>query len=162
MQSETTVSINSSAQLGYFAGALRVARAELERIEAHACEWDADAYAEAMQQARAELAAAEFDYRCEFQACQALEELAAVDSAPVAVAPVAVKAPRVRCPHYKAIRRCYAIAKERGLDCSKAGKARARHAMEDVIGQCVESRAEYTGADWMRFGDAIKAGAVRW
>jgi len=47
-----TVSINSSAQLGYFAGALRAARAELERIEAHASEWDVDVYAEAMQQAR--------------------------------------------------------------------------------------------------------------
>lgn len=83
-----------------------------------------------------------------------------MEAAPVA--PVEVKAPRVRCPHYKAIRRAFAIAKDAGLDVSKAGKAKARHAMEDVIGQCVESRAEYTGADWMRFGDKIKSGAARW
>jgi len=52
MQGEMTVSINSSAQLGHYASALRVAREELERIEAHASEWDVDVYAEAMQQAR--------------------------------------------------------------------------------------------------------------
>ena len=99
------------------------------------------------------------NFEAEFQACQALEELAA-DVVPVKVE--AVKAPRVRCPHYRAIRRAFAIAKDVGLDCSKAGKARARHAMENVIGQCVNSRSEYSGIDWMRFGDAIKTGAARW
>ncbi len=89
------------------------------------------------------------------------------ESAPVAAQTPAIEAPatkpaKVRCPHYKAIRRAFAIARDAGLDCSKAGKARARHAMEDVIGQCVNSRAEYSGSDWMRFGDAIKAGRSAW
>ena len=109
-----------------------------------------------------ELAQAEADYRYEFQACQALEELAATDSTPVAVVPVAVvpvavvpvavvpvkaeaKAPRVRCDYYKAIRRCYAIARDAGLDVSKAGKARMRHAFETVAGQGMGSRSEYSG-----------------
>ena len=99
-----------------------------------------------------ELTQAEADYRYEFQACQALEELAATDSTPVAVVPVAVvpvkaeaKAPRVRCDYYKAIRRCYAIARDAGLDVSKAGKARMRHAFETVAGQGMGSRSEYSG-----------------
>jgi len=156
MQNEMTV--EASATLSYYAGALRVARADYARIENSAADYGA-MHAEAMEAARDELFVAEEDYRCEFQACQALEELAA-DVAPVA--PVAVKAPRVKCPHYRAIRRAFAIAKDAGLDCSKAGKARARHAMENVIGECVNSRAEYSGSDWMRFGDAVKSGAAKW
>jgi len=154
MQNEMTV--EASATLSYFAGALRVARADYARIENSAADYGA-MHAEALEAARDELFVAEEDYRCEFQACQALQELAA-DVVPVAP----VKAPRVRCPHYRAIRRAFAIAKDAGLDVSKAGKARARHAMENVIGECVNSRAEYSGSDWMRFGDAIKAGAARW
>lgn len=156
---QNTMTVKTDGLLSYYAGCLRVARADYARIEANAGDYGA-MHAQAMDAARDELACATFDFEAEFQACQALEELAAMDAAPVA--PVAVKAPRVRCPHYRAIRRAFAIAKDAGLDCSKAGKARARHAMEDVIGQCVESRSEYSGSDWMRFGDAIKAGAARW
>jgi hypothetical protein len=72
-----------------------------------------------------------------------------------------VNASRVRCGHWKAIKRAFAIARENGLDTSKVGKARMRHTMEDVLGKCVDSRGQYSGSDWMRFGDAIKAGA-RW
>ena len=156
MQNEMTV--EASGSLSYYAGCLRVARADYARIENSAADYGA-LHGEAMDAARGELACAEFDFECEFQACQALEELAA-DVAPVAT--VAVKAPRVKCPHYRAIRRAFAIAKDAGLDVSKAGKARARHAMENVTGQCVESRSEYSGAAWMRFGDAVKSGAARW
>jgi hypothetical protein len=190
MQNEMTV--EASGSLSYYAGALRVARADFARIENNAADYGA-MHAEAMEAARDELFVAEEDFRCEFQACQALQELGAMEAAPVAVAmdaPAkveaakveaakveaakveaakveaakveAAKASRVKCPHYRAIRRAFAIAKDRGLDTTKAGKARARHAMEDVVGQCVESRAEYNGADWMKFGDKIKAGAVRW
>ncbi len=157
MQNELTV--EASATLSYFAGALRAARRDLQTVENNSADYPAATYGEAMDAARDELACAEFDFECEFKACQALEMLAA-EFVPVAVQPV--KSPRVRCPHYRAIRRAFAIAKDAGLDVSKAGKARARHAMEDVIGQCVNSRSEYSGVDWIRFGDAIKSGAARW
>jgi hypothetical protein len=149
------MTVKTDGLLSYYAGCLRTTRRDFQTVENNAADYGA-MHGEAMQQARAELAAAEFDFRCEFQACEVLQELAA----PVIVEPV--KAPRIRCPHYKAIRRAFAIAKEKGLDTSKAGKARARHAMEDVIGQCVNSRSEYNGGDWMRFGDAIKAGRATW
>ncbi len=136
------------------------ARRDLQTVENNAGNYPADMYGEALEAARDELAAAESDFGYEWQACQALQELGAIDAAPVA--PVAVKASRVRCPHYRAIRRAFAIAKDAGLDVSKAGKARARHAMENVIGECVNSRAEYSGSDWMRFGDKIKSGGARW
>jgi len=156
MQNEMTV--EASATLSYYAGCLAVARRDLQTVENNAADYGT-MYGEALEAARDELAAAEFDFKAEFAACEVLEQLAA-DVAPVAVQ--TVKAPRVKCPHYRAIRRAFAIAKDAGLDCSKTGKAKARYAMEDVIGQCVNSRSEYTGADWMRFGDAIKSGAARW
>jgi len=158
MQNETTV--EASASLSYYAGCLRIARRDLQTVENSAADYPADMYGEVLDAARGELFVAEEEYRCEFQACEVLEQLAAMDAAPVAVE--AVKVPRAKCPHYRAIRRAFAIAKDAGLDVSKAGKARARHAMENVIGECVNSRAEYSGSDWMRFGDAIKAGAARW
>jgi hypothetical protein len=117
-----------------------------------------NAPASVIEELKGDAMGCEEDFRMEFAACAALEELGAMDAAPVAP----VKASRVRCNHYKAIRRAFAIAKDAGLDVSKAGKARARHAMEDVVGQCVNSRSEYSGADWMRFGDAVKSGAVSW
>lgn len=163
MQNETTV--KTDGLLSYYAGCLRVARADLARIEANAGDYGA-MHGEAMEAARDELACATFDFECEFQAVaalQELEQLATMEAAPLVPAKVeAAKVSRVRCPHYRAIRRAFAIAKDAGLDCSKAGKARARHAMENVIGQCVESRAEYSGSDWMKFGDAIKAGRAAW
>ncbi len=159
MQNEKTVSIGGSAQLGYFAGAMRAARSELARVENSAADYPASEFAGVLASYREAVAVAEFDFKAEFQAMEVLEELAA-DVVPVA--PVAVKAPRVKCPHYRAIRRAFAIAKDAGLDVSKAGKARARHAMENVIGECVNSRAEYSGSDWVRFGDAVKSGAARW
>ncbi len=160
MQNEMTV--EASATLSYYAGCLRAARADLATVENNAADYGA-MHGEALEAARDELAAAESDFGYEFQACEVLEQLAAMEAAPVAPAKVeAAKVSRVRCPHYRAIRRAFAIAKDAGLDCSKAGKARARHAMEDVIGQCVNSRSEYSGSDWMRFGDAVKSGAARW
>jgi len=156
-QNEKTV--EASATLSYYAGCLRVARADVQRVEDRRADYPASEFAAVIASYRAALAVAEFDFKAEFQAMEVLAELAA-DVVPVKVE--AVKAPRVKCPHYRAIRRAFAIAKEKGLDVSKAGKARARHAMENVIGECVNSRSEYSGSDWMRFGDAIKSGAARW
>ena len=158
MQNEMTV--EASATLSYYAGCLRAARADVQRVEDRRADYPASEYSDVLARYRAALAVAEFDFKAEFQACQALEELAAMDAAPVA--PVAVKAAQVRCNHYKAIRRCYAIARDAGLDISKAGKAKMRHCFETVTGQCVESRSEYSGAAWLAFGDAIKAGVARW
>ncbi len=157
MQNEKTV--EASATLSYYAGCLAVARRDLQTVENNSADYGA-MHAQAMEAARDELAAATFDFEAEFKACEVLEQLATMDAAPVAVEPVKVS--RVRCPHYRAIRRAFAIAKDAGLDVSKAGKARARHAMENVIGECVNSRSEYSGSDWMRFGDAIKAGRATW
>ena len=157
MQNEMTV--EASATLSYYAGCLRVARADVQRVEDRRADYPASEFAGVLASYREAVAVAEFDFKAEFQAMEVLAELAA-DVAPVA--PVAVKAAQVRCNHYKAIRRCYAIARDAGLDISKAGKARMRHCFETVTGQCVESRSEYSGAAWMRFGDAVKSGAARW
>ncbi len=152
MRNEVTV--KTSASLSYYAGALRVARADYARIENSAADYPADIYGEVLEAAKGELFVAEEEFRCEFQACQVLEELAAMEAAPVAAKP--------RCAHWKAIKRVYAIAREKGLDTSKAGKARMRNAMENTLGRCVNSRGEYTGADWMKFGDWVKSDAARW
>jgi len=224
MQNEMTV--KTSATLSYYAGCLRAARRDLQTVENNAADYGA-MYGEAMEAARDELACAEFDFECEFKACQALEELAAMEAAvPLEVPrasgrsfpvmplhdPYEIPAPAYnpvsddyanyceaeakrieaalpeddgahdddhdptapprcsnplkptqdRCPHWKATKRVYAIAKEKNLDTTKAGKARMRHAMESALGRCVNSRGEYGFADWQAFGDMVKAGRATW
>ncbi len=146
-----TVTVDRNTQhLAFLAGELQAAKRDFNRAQA-----DANTPADVLESLYVEMNIAEDDFRFEFQAVQTLQEL----GAPVASVPV--NAPRVRCGHWKAIKRTFAIARENGLDTSKVGKARMRHTMEDVLGKCVDSRGEYSGSDWMRFGDAIKAGA-RW
>jgi hypothetical protein len=74
------------------------------------------------------------------------------------VKPGTVKPERTRCPHYKAIRRFFAIAREAGLDTSAAAKPRMRHALESAMGRYVDSRGEVTANEWMMLGDRVKAG----
>jgi hypothetical protein len=150
---ESVTVTKETQHLAYLAGCMNAARRDYKRALAE------NAPASVIEELKGDAMGCEEDFRMEFAAYQALEELGA---APVAVQAVPVKVSRVKCPHYRAIRRAFAIAKDAGLDVSKAGKARARHAMENVIGQCVESRSEYSGSDWMRFGDAIKAGRAAW
>jgi uncharacterized membrane protein len=87
-----------------------------------------------------------------------------------AAQPVAVEAPakveaqpaKTRCPHRKLIARFFAIAREAGLDASKAAKPSMRHAMENAMKRCVDSRSEVTAAEWLMLGDLIKAGRLAW
>lgn len=76
------------------------------------------------------------------------------NAAPVAL-PAASES-RPRCPHYRAIRRAFAIAREKGLD------TRADEAMRAAFGRClgrtVETRECMNGAEWQAVGDAIKRG----
>ncbi len=158
---KTTVAAANS-QLAYFAGVLRAARADVQQVEERRADYPADTYGEVLKSYHTALTQAEKDFRFEWQACQALEELAAMPDTPAQAAPVATSKPQERCPHWKAIKRVYAIAKERGLDTSRAGKARMRHTMESTLGRCVNSRGEYSGADWQAFGDAVKSGRAAW
>ena len=96
------------------------------------------------------------------------EVLAAAEkekAAPV-VQPVAV--PKVEAPkvedvrRVKAIKRFFAIARENGLDTSKAAKARMRHAIENALRRCFDSRSDITTEEWFYLGDLIKAGRLKW
>ncbi len=149
---ESVTVTKETQNLQYLAGCMNAARRDYRRALAE------NAPALVIEELQGDAMGCEDDFRMEFAACAALEELGAMDAAPVAP----VKASRVRCNHYKAIRRCYAIARDAGLDISKDGKAKMRHCFETVTGQCVESRGEYDGAAWLAFGDKIKSGAARW
>ena len=74
--------------------------------------------------------------------------------------PAQVKASKGRCPHYKAIRRAFAIATELGLD------TRADEAMRAAFGRFlrrdVPSRESLSGGDWMLLGDAMKRHQLAW
>lgn len=97
----------------------------------------------------------------------AAREVAQAEAAqPVTVeapaAKVEAKPAKVRCPHYKAIQRFFAIARDAGLDTSKAAKPAIRHAMESAMGRCVNSRSEVTGAEWATMGAQVKTGKLCW
>lgn len=67
---------------------------------------------------------------------------------------------RPRCSFHKAIRRCYAIARENGLDTRNDDAMRS--AISRALGRQIESRDELNGGDWQAVGDAIKFGALAW
>ncbi len=84
-------------------------------------------------------------------------------AAPEASKPEAVKAAKpARCPHYKLIRRFFAIAREAGLDTSQSAKPQMRHALETAMGRCVNSRSEVSAGEWQMLGDAIKRRQLAW
>ncbi len=66
----------------------------------------------------------------------------------------------VRCAWYRDIRRCYAIAREAGLD-TKADAA-MRAAFSRYLRKRIESREEMNGSDWVAVGDGIKARVLAW
>lgn len=86
-----------------------------------------------------------------------------VATAPVSCAPVALPAEaisRPRCSFHKSIRRCFGLAKERGLntrDDEAMRGAFARYLCCDV-----PSREVLTALDWNILGDAIKARRLAW
>ena len=87
-----------------------------------------------------------------------------------AAQPVAVEAPKVEAKpvpvkdiqRVKAMRRFFAIAKDAGLDTSKGAKPRMRHAIENLLRRCFDSRAEITTEEWIYLGDLINSGRLNW
>ncbi len=67
---------------------------------------------------------------------------------------------RKRCPHYKAIRRCYAIAKDRGLNVKD--EPAMRRAFGRALGREVTTREELGASDWQAVGDMMKRGTLAW
>jgi len=65
-----------------------------------------------------------------------------------------------RCPHYRAIRRTFAIAKDRGLDVKD--ESAMRRAIGRALGRTIESRDELGASDWQTVGDLMKRGALAW
>jgi DNA-binding Lrp family transcriptional regulator len=65
-----------------------------------------------------------------------------------------------RCAFYREIRRCYAIAREAGLDVK--ADARMRAAFSRFLGRKVESREEMRAGDWLLVADAIKGRRLSW
>lgn len=72
----------------------------------------------------------------------------------------AAKPAKVRCPHYKAIRRMFAVAQSAGLNCQN--KKGMRAAFSALLGKPVVSRADLTAADYGRAVQSIEAGLMWW
>jgi hypothetical protein len=81
---------------------------------------------------------------------------------PVAAKPAATPEAKARCPHYRLIRRFFAIAREAGLDTSQTAKPQMRHALETAMGRCVNSRSEVSAGEWQMLGDLIKRKRLAW
>ncbi len=144
-----TVTVDRNTQhLAFLAGELQAAKDDLARAMRNGT-------AHEVNVARADVEAAQRDFTMEFQAVAVLQELAA---------PVTMQAAKKneRCPHWKLIKRFFAIAREAGLDTSKDAKPKMRHAMESVMGRCVDSRSEVRAGEWEMMGDAIKNKRLSW
>jgi hypothetical protein len=90
---------------------------------------------------------------------EAIEEKAAAIEA-AAKAPKVEAPAKVRCPHYKAIREFFKVARELGLDTSKESKDRWRGALGMLLGRPIESRSELTGAEWSFATNALRMGKL--
>ncbi len=67
---------------------------------------------------------------------------------------------RTRCPHYRAIRRTFAIAKDCGLNTNN--ESGMRRAFGRALGRTIESRDELNGGDWQAVGDMVQRGVLAW
>ena len=67
---------------------------------------------------------------------------------------------RPRCAHYRAIRRAFAIARERGLNVKD--ESEMRRAFGRALGREVTTREELNGRDWSLCADMMKRGALAW
>jgi hypothetical protein len=83
---------------------------------------------------------------------------ASLPAAPVKAAQTATARPR--CCFHKAIRRCFAIAKDAGLD-TRADEA-MRAAFANYLCRDVPSRESLSGGDWLLVGNAIKSKRLAW
>jgi len=87
---------------------------------------------------------------------------AAIGGKPVAVIDEVGPAPRQRCPHYATIREFFGVAREAGLDTSKAAQDRCRGAVGMLLGRPVASRGELSGAEWGFCTNAVRMGRLFW
>ena len=95
--------------------------------------------------------------------CERALKARGIDLTPLPPEPVTVterQAEHKPCAWYRSIKRFYAIAGERGLDCK--AEERMRGALSAWLGRHVGSRSELTAAEWGRVGDACKNGALCW
>lgn len=67
---------------------------------------------------------------------------------------------RPRCAFHKEIRRCFAIAKERGLNVKDESGMRA--AICRAFGFTIASRDVLNAGDWKTVGDMVKRGELAW
>lgn len=95
------------------------------------------------------------------EAAQPVAVVAKKETTAAPKAPAKVEA-KPRCKHWKLIARFFAIARENGLDTSKAAKPAMRHAMESAMKRCVDSRREVSANEWLMLGDLIKVGRLAW
>jgi len=84
--------------------------------------------------------------------------LASLVAAPEKAAQSATNRPR--CPHYKSIRRTFAIAKDCGLNVKD--EAAMRRAFGRALGRQIETREELNGNDWEAVGNMMRRGALTW
>lgn len=87
-------------------------------------------------------------------------ELEAVRAFLAQLAPVAAKPAKVRCAWYRDIRRCYAVAREAGLDVKNS--AAMREAFSRFLGREVESREALRAGDWCAVSEGIKTRRLAW
>jgi DNA-binding Lrp family transcriptional regulator len=65
-----------------------------------------------------------------------------------------------RCAWYRDIRRCYAVAREAGLDVK--ADAKMRESFGRFLGREIESREELRAGDWYLIASEIKAHRLSW
>ncbi len=96
--------------------------------------------------------------RSELQSLEAAQTKA--NAVQVKAAKVEAKPTKSRCPHYKAIRRFFAVAKSAGLNCDN--KKGMRAAFSAMLGKTVTTRADLQAADYGRAIQNIENGLMWW
>ena len=96
----------------------------------------------------------------EAEAAQSIEKCAPATMTRTVAIVARIEASAPRCPFYKSIRRCFAIAKEAGLD-TRADAAMCA-AFSAFLGRAVPTRETMNGRDWLLVGDAIKSRRLAW
>jgi DNA-binding Lrp family transcriptional regulator len=86
--------------------------------------------------------------------------IAHLEAMPATPQAASTRAPKVRCAWYREIRRCYAIAREAGLDVKADAKMRA--SFSRFLGRAIESREELRAGDWYLIASEIKAHRLSW
>lgn len=120
----------------------------------HAIETDARTLDYLAQQAK------RYDVLAESARESAQRDAVQVEAAQTVSVKVEAKPAKVRCPHYKAIRRFFAVAKSANLDTSN--KKGMRAAFSAMLGKTVTTRADLQAADYGRAIQNIENGLMWW